>query len=130
VPEIGNVQWRFVAVGVLAPNLLVMSIGSVFITAAVMRATRPVWSWLWMTYSAISGLLMLVLLPLFVLDMLQIRPILPASMSGRFLTMSAVKNIFAYAGAASICFLCTLTTRRALRVERERAAAALRAWSA
>lgn len=130
VPELGNVQWRFVAIGVLAPNLLVISIGSIFITAAVMRASRRVWGWLWMFYTAISGLLMLILLPLFVLDLLQIRPILPASMSGQFLVMSAIKNIFAYAGAAVICFLCTLSTRRALRVERERAAASLRAWSA
>jgi hypothetical protein len=83
-----------------------------------------------MIYTAVSGLLMLIVLPLFVLDMLQIRPILPSSMSGRFLAMSAIKNIFAYAGAAVVCFLCTLSTRRALRVERERAAATLRAWSA
>ncbi len=130
VPEIGNVQWRFVAIGVLAPNLLVLCIGNVFITAAAMRASRPVWGWLWMIYSTVSAIAMLLLVPLFILDALQIRPILPPTMSGRFLIMSVVKNIFAYVGAGALSILCAITTRRALRVERERAAATLRAWSA
>lgn len=130
VPEIGNVQWRFVALGVLAPNLLILSIGNLFITAAAMRASRPIFARLWMIYSTVAAVAMLLLIPLYALDTLQIRPILPATMSGRFLVMSVVKTIFAYVGAALLAILCTITTRRALRVERERAAATLRAWSA
>lgn len=123
-----NPNWRFGAVGAAAPTLVKPVIGAALATIALILSERRLLSQLVMWTLVLIGLGMLAVVPLFVLDGLQVRPGLPSSMSGRVLLVNVAFALSFMVMGALVLFTCAWSLRKAVRSWATNENVAVEAW--
>ncbi len=125
---VSNPNWRFGAVGAAAPTLVKPVFGAALATIALIASQRRLLSQLFMWTLLLIALGVLGVVPLFILDGLQVRPGLPSSMSGRVLFVNVAFALSFLVSGVLVLVTCAWSLRRAVRSWTTNENEAVQAW--
>ncbi len=94
----GNVEWRFGATGLLSKTLLQPLLGSIIIVVVATQTEKKRLQDAMWGLNAIAAVFLLLVLPLFMLDSLQLRGRVPVEAKFRF-DLATIKAVLVYGSA-------------------------------
>ncbi len=110
--DIGSATYRFGMVGGAAPSLFPTMLGISLMTFAQITSRRRWMSRLMIVLFVVVGIVLLAAWPIFVLDAMQARPLLPDNLAGNVLIVSAVFVSAFLLGASATCAACAWVLRK------------------
>ena len=105
-------RWRFAIVGSATPKLLKVTVAGALITLALALSESRILSNIFAFVLMLGSLVVLAVAPLFLLDALQVRPALPARMSGSVFTANVSFALALLVVMSLVLFACALALRK------------------
>lgn len=109
--DLSSARFRFGIVGTSAPALFKLMLGVSLATVAVLATQRRILATIVSWMLRLQALVMLALVPIFLLDAIQVRPSLPDRLAGNAMIVNCAFVLLYFAGAAAVSIVCA----RALR---------------
>ncbi len=128
--RISSTAWRFGVVGAVAPTLVKPVLGLCLASFALLSMNRKLLSIAMIVLQVASAALIAVIIPMFLLDALQVRPVLPENMTGRPFVMNVSIAVAFLVAAIVVQLACARTLFTAMRAAQAEPTSALRrGWS-